>query len=77
MQMTSSKFSKRQADLKFFKQQAEKCADLARRTYDEDGRERWMHLQRTYFHLAEIEEQQARKLHAFRSEMGRKPVACR
>jgi hypothetical protein len=62
--MTSSKFSKRQADLKFFRQQAEKCADLARRTYDEDARERWMQLQRTYCHLAEMEEQRAGTLHA-------------
>jgi len=70
--MASSKFSNRQADTKFFRQQAEKCADLARRTYDEDGRERWKQLQRTYCHLAEMEEQQAGRLHVSRSDIGRK-----
>lgn len=66
------KFS-RQVDSKFFRQQAEKCAELARRTYDEDGRERWKQLQRTYWHLAEVEEQKAGKSHASRSDMGHKP----
>jgi len=68
--MAFSKFSNRQADSKFFRQQAQKCGDLARRTYDEDGRERWKQLQRTYWHLAEVEEQQAGKLPASRSDLG-------
>jgi hypothetical protein len=73
--MASSRFSPKQADSKFFRQQAEKCADLARRTYDEDGRERWKQLQSTYCHLAEMEEeQQAGKLHASLSDMGHKPA---
>ena len=72
LQMAFSKFSNKQADSKFFRQQAEKCADLARRTYDEDGRERWKQLQRTYCHLAEIEEQQAGKLRASHSDMSHK-----
>jgi len=72
--MAYSRFSNKQADSKFFRQQAEKCADLARRTYDEDGRERWKQLQRTYCHLAEMEEQQIGKLHASRSDMGHKPA---
>jgi hypothetical protein len=75
--MAYSRFSIKQADSKFFRQQAEKCADLARRTYDEDGRERWKQLQRTYCHLAEMEEQQTGKLHASRSDMDHKPpVDC-
>jgi hypothetical protein len=42
---------------KFFRKQAERCADLARRTNDEDSRERCEQLQRTYRYLAETEEQ--------------------
>jgi hypothetical protein len=45
------------ASAKFFRKQAERCADLARRTNDQDSRERCEQLQRTYRYLAEMEEQ--------------------
>lgn len=70
--MAYLKFSNKQADSNFFRQQAEKCADLARRTYDEDGRERWKQLHRTYCYLAEMEEQEASKLQSSHSDMGHK-----
>ena len=47
------------ASAKFFRKQAEKCADLARRTHDEDSRKRCEQLERTYCYLAETEERQA------------------
>jgi len=47
------------ASAKFFRRQAEKCADLARRTHDEDSRQRCEQLERTYCYLAEMEERQA------------------
>ena len=68
--MASSKFSNKQTDSKFFRKQAERCGDLARRTYDEDGRQRWEQLQRTYCRLAEMEEQQANN--ASRGDMAHK-----
>ena len=45
------------ASAKFLRRQAERCSDLARRTEDEDSRQRYEHLQRTYCYLAETEEQ--------------------
>ena len=62
--MASSKFFKKQTDSRFFREQAEKCAELARRTFDEDCRERFEKLQRTYHHLAEMEDRQAGALNA-------------
>ena len=44
---------------KFFRRQAEKCANLAKRTHDEDSRQRCEQLERTYYYLAEMEERQA------------------
>src|SRR5262249_27616537 len=46
------------ASVKFLRRQAEKCAELARRTHDEDSRQRCEQLQRTYTYLAEVEEGQ-------------------
>ena len=57
--MAFSKLFRNKPDSKFFKDQAEKCAELARQTLDEDCRERFEKLQRTYHHLAEMEDQQA------------------
>lgn len=50
------------ASSKFFRRQADKCADLARQGHDADGRQRWAELQRTYCYLAEMEEQQTGEL---------------
>ena len=61
--MASSKFFKKRTNSRFFREQAEKCAELARRTFDEDCRERFERLQRTYHHLAEMEDRQAGALH--------------
>jgi len=46
------------ASVKFLRRQAEKCAELAKRTHDEDSRQRCEQLQRTYTYLAEVEERQ-------------------
>ena len=62
--MASSKFFTKHTDFRFFREQAEKCAELARRTLDEDCRERFEELQRTYRHLAEMEDGQAGALNA-------------
>jgi hypothetical protein len=62
------------ASSKFFRRQAEKCADLARRTHDEDGRQRWEKLQRTYCYLAETEEQQAGELNASSGDTEHRPA---
>jgi hypothetical protein len=47
------------ASAKFFRKQAEKCAGMAKRTHDEDSRQRCEQLERTYCYLAEVEERQA------------------
>jgi len=57
------------ASVKFLRRQAEKCAELAKRTHDEDSRQRCEQLQRTYTHLAEVEEGQA-------AGPERRPAAC-
>ena len=44
------------ASAKFLRRQADRCADLARRTHDQDSRERCEQLRRTYCQLAEMEE---------------------
>ncbi len=62
------------ASLKFFKRQAERCADLARRTHDEDSRQRCEQLQRTYHQLAEMEEQQTSELNAPSDDIGPRPA---
>jgi len=46
------------ASVKFLRRQAEKCAELAKRTHDDDSRQRCEQLQRTYTYLAEVEEGQ-------------------
>ena len=43
------------ASANFLSRQADRCADLARRTHDEDSRERCERLHRTYCSLAETE----------------------
>jgi hypothetical protein len=50
------------ASAKFFRRQAERCLDLARRTHDEDSRQRCEQLQRTYHYLAEMEDLQSSEL---------------
>ena len=47
------------ASAKFYRKQAEKCAGMARRTHDEDSRQRCEQLERTYCYLAEVEEREA------------------
>jgi hypothetical protein len=59
------------ASTKFFIRQAERCADLARRTHDEDSRHRCEQLQRTYRYLAEMEVRQSNELDASTSDAGR------
>jgi len=63
------------ASAKFLRKQAEKCADLARRTLDEESRERCEQLRRTYTHLAEMEERQADELSASSGNATRRPAA--
>jgi hypothetical protein len=46
------------ASAKLFRKQAERCADLARETTDEDSRKRYERLQRTFRYLVELEEQE-------------------
>jgi hypothetical protein len=46
------------ASTKFLRRQAEKCADLARLTNDEDARQRYEQLQRTYRFLADADERE-------------------
>jgi len=60
------------ASAEFFRRQAERCAEIARRTHDEDSRERCEQLRQTYCRLAEMEEQQARQRP---SGVLRRPVA--
>ena len=47
------------ASAKFLRRQAETCAGLAAQTHDEESRQRFQRLEKTYLHLAETEEQQA------------------
>jgi len=53
--------------VKRFRNQAKRCADLARRTHDQDSRQRLMRLEVTYLQLAETEEQLAGQLSALTS----------
>jgi hypothetical protein len=46
------------ASAKFLRRPVEKCADLARATNDEDTRQRYEQLQRTYRVLAHAEERE-------------------
>ena len=41
---------------KRFKNQAATCAVLAKKTHDEDSRQRYLRLEQMYLHLAETEE---------------------
>jgi len=45
------------ASAKFLRRQAERCAELAGRTNDDDSRQRYEQLQRKYCYLADLEEQ--------------------
>ena len=63
------------ASTKFFLRQAERCADLARRTHDEDSQHRCEQLQRTYRYLAEMEERQSNELNASSSDTGPPPTS--
>jgi DNA-binding TFAR19-related protein (PDSD5 family) len=48
--------------VKRFRNQAKRCADLAKQTHDEESRQRLMRLELTYLQLAETEEQLAVQL---------------
>ena len=61
------------ASSKFLRRQADRCADLARRTHDEDSRERCERLQRTYCSLAETEEQRTADLNASSADSDQRP----
>ncbi|MGA2568692.1 MAG: hypothetical protein ABSF41_17920 [Pseudolabrys sp.] len=50
--------------VKRFRSQAKRCAALAKQTHDEESRQRFMKLERTYLQLAETEEQLASQLSA-------------
>jgi hypothetical protein len=50
--------------VKRFRSQAKRCAALAEQTHDEESRQRFMKLERTYLQLAETEEQLAGQLSA-------------
>lgn len=62
------------ASAKFLRRQADRCADLPRRTHDEDSRERCELLRRTYCHLAEMEERQTSDLNASSRDAERRPA---
>ena len=62
------------ASAKFLRRQADRCADLARWTHDEDSRERCERLHRTYCSLAETEEQQT-GLNASSGDSDQRPPA--
>jgi DNA-binding TFAR19-related protein (PDSD5 family) len=51
--------------IKRFRNQAKRCADLAKQTHDDESRQRLMRLELTYLQLAETEEQLASQLIAW------------
>jgi hypothetical protein len=53
--------------VKRFRNQAKRCAHLAKQTHDEESRQRLMKLEITYLQLAETEEQIAGQLSALPS----------
>ena len=63
------------ATAKLFRRQAARCAALAKRTHDEESRQRCQRLEQTYLHLAETEEQQIGGMNASTGETERKPAA--
>jgi hypothetical protein len=56
------------ASAKLLRRQAATCAELAKRTHDEESRERCQWLEQTYIHLAETEEQLASLMNASAGE---------
>lgn len=60
---------------KRLRRQAATCATLARQTYDEESRERYLRLEQAYLHLANAEEQGIGHPSAFPAESESKPAA--
>jgi hypothetical protein len=60
---------------KRLRRQAATCAALARQTYDEEGRERYLRLEQMYLELAESEEQSGSPVNAVSVESKIKPAA--
>ena len=52
-------------EAEFFRRQAAKCATLAKQTHDEEGRQRYLRLEQTYLHLAELEDQPVGQMNTF------------
>ena len=52
------------ATAKLLRRQAATCSNLAKRTHDEESRQRCLRLQQTYLQLADEEEQLAGQAHA-------------
>ena len=60
---------------KRFKLQAARCADLAKQTYDEESRQRYLRLEQTYLQMAETEDQLVGQGSAFEGASETKPAA--
>ena len=63
------------ATVKFLRKQAATCATLAEQTHDDESRQRCLHLEQTYLHLAETEEQLVGRMSALTGESETKPTA--
>jgi len=53
---------------KRFRRQAATCAALAEQTQDEESRQRYLRLEQTYLHLAEMNDELASQLNALAGE---------
>ena len=62
------------ATAKVLRRQAATCATLAKQTHDEESRQRYLLLEKTYLHLAETEEQPVSQMGAFSGEGEGKPA---
>ena len=60
---------------KRFRLQAARCADLAKQTHDEESRQRYLRLERTYLQMAETEDRLADQRGAFAGASETKPAA--
>ena len=60
---------------KRLRRQAATCAALAKQTYDEEGRERYLRLEQMYLELAVAEEQSGTPVNAVAVESEIKPAA--
>jgi len=60
---------------KRLRNQAARCAALAKQTHDQEGRQRYLRLEQMYLELAETEDRNSSPVRAVASQSNMKPAA--